>query len=76
MSEWERACAGCGRRFAAEELAEMDDDTYQCERCLEQLALDHLVPERAPERDDGPTRPLGDPGESGRGAGPGRGTAA
>ncbi|MCA1218978.1 hypothetical protein [Streptomyces sp. 8L] len=66
MTEWEHVCAGCGRRHPAEELVEMADDIYQCDDCLERLPLDHLIDERRPAPDDGPTRPLGDPAEAGR----------
>jgi DNA-directed RNA polymerase subunit RPC12/RpoP len=76
MTEWEYVCAGCGRRRPAEELVEMAEGIYQCDDCFERLSLDHLIDERRPAADDGPTMPLGDPGEAGGPPGAGRGSAA
>ncbi|MDX3380476.1 hypothetical protein PV682_03315 [Streptomyces niveiscabiei] len=40
---------------------------YRCDECRHHWDLDATEPERRADEDVGETRPLGDPGEAGRG---------
>lgn len=55
----ERVCASCGTRAPAEEMVEVDDEHYQCEKCHEDVLVDGPT-----EEDDTITRPIGDPDEA------------
>lgn len=65
-----RECVGRGDRTQCRNKGETEiaPGYWACDQCLEHVELDHLVQERRVGEDDGPTPPLGDPGEAGHGA--------
>ncbi|KJK37263.1 hypothetical protein UK15_23070 [Streptomyces variegatus] len=65
-------CAGRGDGDRCPEGAVLTVDAgipvYRCDDCRHHYELDATEPGRRTVEDDGPTRPLGDPGEAGHGS--------
>lgn len=65
----EQECAGCGdgTRCPKEGVPAAGCPVYLCENCEEERVLRETELGRWPAEDDGPTPPVGDPGEAGHG---------
>jgi hypothetical protein len=73
MAARDRTCDGpCRRLLPFDDLTPTAGaiDHYLCDECNDTspAVLDYHNPDRWPPEDDGPTLPLGDPGEAGRSA--------
>lgn len=67
MAANERLCDGFGREpHEANGLWDTGHGSYLCDECYEEQQISWPQPELRPVADDGPTPPLGDPGEAGR----------
>jgi len=66
MAYGELLCDGeCGLPHPVGDLHDVGPGVHLCDDCHELTQINYSVPERWPRDDDGPTPPLGDPGEAG-----------